>query len=518
MSTAMSLQPKSSQSDLPAAEVVEADVCLIAEGCYPYVSGGVSSWIDWLMRTQSDLEFSVVAIVSGFERRQRRYSFPPNVRGFSEVVLHRPLALHWSASWVRKPPRAELADALIALTSEGGAKELARIIELVKGGGLSFSELLNSRLAWDIVCRMYDTIMPQASFLHFYWAWRALFGGLFATLKAPLPKALVYHTISTGYAGMLAARAALETGRPAIITEHGIYTNERRIEILTADWMVDTVEKGLSINDDRIDLRDVWIRAFDAYARACYDACSAITTLYRDNQRLQMDLGAKGEKLKVIANGIEVERFNGLPRATCDMRPTMALIGRVVPIKDVKTFISAAADLRGRIPHLRALVLGPTDEDPAYFKECTELACELGLQETLIFTGNVNLVDYLPQIHVVVLTSLSEAQPLVLLEAGAAGIPCVTTDVGSCREILEGIGEQPALGPGGMVTHLVAPKQIADAVCGLLQDELLRRRLGHALCERVRRHYGSDRARREYSMLYRQFRTAPPRPPAARSG
>ena len=241
-------------------------------------------------------------------------------------------------------------------------------------------------------------------------------------------------------------------------------------------------------------------------------------TLYRDNQRLQMDLGAKGEKLKVIANGIEVERFNGLPRATCDMRPTMALIGRVVPIKDVKTFISAAADLRGRIPHLRALVLGPTDEDPAYFKECTELACELGLQETLIFTGNVNLVDYLPQIHVVVLTSLSEAQPLVLLEAGAAGIPCVTTDVGSCREILEGIGEQPALGPGGMVTHLVAPKQIADAVCGLLQDELLRRRLGHALCERVRRHYGSDRARREYSMLYRQFRTAPPRPPAARSG
>jgi hypothetical protein len=41
---------------------------------------------------------------------------------------------------------------------------------------------------------------------------------------------------------------------------------------------------GLSINDDRIDLRDVWIRAFNAYARACYDACSAITTLYRDNQ------------------------------------------------------------------------------------------------------------------------------------------------------------------------------------------------------------------------------------------
>jgi glycosyltransferase involved in cell wall biosynthesis len=365
---------------------------------------------------------------------------------------------------------------------------------------------------------MYDVIMPHASFLHFYWAWRALFGGLFATLKAPLPRARVYHTISTGYAGMFAARAALETGRPAIITEHGIYTNERRIEILTADWIVDTVEKGLSVNDDRVDLRDVWIKAFDAYARACYDVCGAITTLYRDNQRLQMSLGAQPEKLKIIANGIELGRFCDLARAGSEIRPTIALIGRVVPIKDVKTFILAAAALRDRVPQLRVLVLGPTDEDPAYFQECSELVREVGLQETLTFMGAVNLVDYLPQIHVVVLTSLSEAQPLVLLEAGAAGIPCVTTDVGSCREILEGAGEDAVFGSGGLVTNLVAPGQTADAIFGLLQDEERRRALGDRLCERVRRQYRSEQARAEYSSLYRQFRAASLRPAAERVG
>jgi glycosyltransferase involved in cell wall biosynthesis len=514
----MSSRPYPSAADLPAADAVDADVCLIVEGCYPYVSGGVSSWVDWLIRNQPDLEFSVVAILPNAERRQRRYSFPSNLRGFSEVVLHRRLAVQWSAAWGQRPPCFEIADALIALIDGGGAKELARTIELINGGGVSYSELLNSRLAWDVVCRMYDVIMPHASFLHFYWAWRALFGGLFATLKAPLPKALVYHTISTGYAGMLAARAALETGRPAMITEHGIYTNERRIEILTADWIVDTVEKGLSINDDRVDLRDVWIKVFDAYARACYDVCGAITTLYRDNQRLQISLGAQPEKLKVIANGIELGRFCGLPRAGSDVRPTIALIGRVVPIKDIKTFILAAAALRSRMPELRALVLGPTDEDPVYFQECSELVRELGLQETLTFTGAVNLVDYLPQIHVVVLTSLSEAQPLVLLEAGAAGIPCVTTDVGSCREILEGAGEDPVLGPGGLVTNLVAPEQTADAVFGLLQDEERRRELGDRLCERVRRQYGSEQARSEYSNLYRRFRTAPLRSPVERVG
>jgi glycosyltransferase involved in cell wall biosynthesis len=356
--------------------------------------------------------------------------------------------------------------------------------------------------------------MPHASFLHFYWAWRALFGGLFATLKAPLPKAMVYHTISTGYAGMFAARAALETGRPAMITEHGIYTNERRIEILTADWIVDTVQKGLSINDERIDLRDMWIKAFDAYAHACYDACSVITTLYRDNQRLQMNLGAERERLKLIANGIDVGRFCNVTRAGPDIPSTIALIGRVVPIKDVKTFILAAASLARRMPNLRAFVLGATDEDPAYFQECRDLVDEVGLHNTLTFMGSVNLVDYLPQIHVVVLTSLSEAQPLVLLEAGAAGIPCVTTDVGSCREILEGGDEDPVPGPGGIVSNLVAPEQIADSIYGLLQDDERRRKLGDTLCERVRRRYGSDRARSEYSNVYRQLRAARQRMPA----
>jgi polysaccharide biosynthesis protein PelF len=508
---------KTSQLALPTAEAVEADVCIIVEGCYPYVPGGVSSWIDWLLRAQPDLEFSVVAIVPNAERRQPRYSLPDNVKGFSEIVLHKPFSVHWSASWARERPCTELADALIALTTGGGASELGRLIELVNGGGLSFSALLNSRLAWDVICRMYEAIMPQASFLHFYWAWRTLFGGLFATLKAPLPKASIYHTISTGYAGMLAARATLETGRPAIVTEHGIYTNERRIEILTAEWIIDSVDKGLMLNDDRIDLRDLWMRAFDAYARACYDACSAITTICHDNQRLQINLGAQREKLKVIANGIKFEQFEQLPRATSDMRPTVALIGRVVPIKDIKTFIAAVADLRDRIPNLRALVLGPTDEDPAYYQECAELVRELGLHETLIFTGNVKLTDYLPQVHVVVLSSLSEGQPLVLLEAGAAGVPCVATDVGSCREIVEGTGERPALGPGGVVTKLVAPDQIAAAVFRLLQDEALRRKMGDTMCLRVKRYYHSERARREYAELYHQHLSAASRRPAEAS-
>jgi glycosyltransferase involved in cell wall biosynthesis len=351
--------------------------------------------------------------------------------------------------------------------------------------------------------RNYRETMPYGSFLHYFWAWRALLGGLFATLEFPLPRARAYHAISTGYAGVLAARAAIETRRPMLLTEHGIYTNERRIELLMADWVADTIDKGHRLDDPRIDLRDLWIAAFESYARTCYGAATEIVTLYRDNQRAQRSLGAPSANLRVIANGIAIERFEHLTQASRRDRPTVALIGRVVPIKDVKTFIAAAKILAESIPDVRALVLGPTDEDPDYFAECATLVDELGIGHVVEFTGGVNIVDYLPKIHVAALTSLSESQPLSLLEAGAAGIPFVATDVGSCREIIEGRDdEDPKFGAGGIVTSLVAPAEIAAAFARLLTDEDLRLSAAASLKQRVMNFYRSEQASAAYDALY----------------
>lgn len=509
------------------APTTQADVCLIVEGCYPFIAGGVSSWVDWLMRTQPQLRFAVVAIVSNQEPREIRYKFPDNLVQLSELTLH-----GGPMTKSRRPPALspgageELAQNLIDLARGGGLAEFGRIVEIVNGSNnagqspaLSMHDLLQSSLSLDLIRRMYDEVMPHASFLQFYWAWRALFGGLFSVMKFELPRAQAYHAISTGYAGLLAARATLETGRPAAITEHGIYTNERRIEILMAGWISDSVEKGLAIDDPRMDLRDLWISAFEGYARTCYQACAVITTLYRDNQQLQRALGAAEEKLLVIANGIAMERFEKLSWASPEAQPTMALIGRVVPIKDIKTFIAAAALVRQKFPNLRVLVLGPTNEDPAYFEECRQLVAELDLSGCFTFTGNVQIAEWMPSIHVVVLTSLSEAQPLVLLEAGAAGIPCVATNVGSCREMIEGQADADGtMEPGGFVTDLVAPDQVADGVCQLLASEDLRRRHGEAMRKRVRNSYHSDMAQRQYATLYRDLMAAPTSPHARECG
>lgn len=490
-----------------ASDAYEADVCLIVEGCYPFIRGGVSTWLDWLMRKQPDLTFSVIAISASKTGRKPVYEFPPNMRGFHELFLH-DFGHDAHFGHRQRELSKQLAQPLQQLFAGGGLQEFAQIDRLINAPEhpLSLCNLMNSALGWDVLTELYEKTMPQASFFHYFWAWRALFGGMFAAMKYSLPPARIYHTISTGYAGLLAARAHLETGRPVIITEHGIYTNERRIEILMAEWIADTVDKGLSLNDDRFDLRDMWICAFEAYARTCYQAASCITTLYEDNQKLQRSLGASEDKLLVIANGIDFKRFSVLPRAGRKDRPTLALIGRVVPIKDVKTYISAAHLVHQRIPDLRVIVMGPMDEDEEYNAECQTLVAELDMGEVIEFTGPVQITDYLPQVHVVALTSLSEAQPLVLLEAGAAGIPCVTTDVGSCREIIEGRSDEiPPLGRGGIVADLVAPDKIADAICTILLDMDKQWEYGESLRKRVETYYITENAAKAYGDLYRTY-------------
>src|SRR3546814_1348247 len=101
--------------------------------------------------------------------------------------------------------------------------------------------------------------MPEGSFLEFFWSWRSMMSSLFAVLLAEIPPARAYHTISTGYAGVLAARAHIETRRPALITEHGIYTNERRIEITMANWLHEVNAGSLAVQRKKRDLRDLWI-------------------------------------------------------------------------------------------------------------------------------------------------------------------------------------------------------------------------------------------------------------------
>ncbi|CAM3403264.1 GT4 family glycosyltransferase PelF [Paracoccus nototheniae] len=512
-------QPKSQPLHAPVLDSATdpVDVCLVVEGCYPFVAGGVSSWLDWLIRTQPDTRFAVVAIVADERPRQMRYDLPANVTTFQVL----PLAPRTRKPGLRHPQidGAQLADLMYRVLHLGEAAAFdaltALLVRPVRRQPFGFvraaeppnySDLTSSPAAWQALTECYARIAPQASFSDFFWAWRNLAGSLLAIATAPVPPARTYHAISTGYAGLYAVRAARAQGRTAAITEHGIYTNERRIDLVMADWIADTIDSGLSGGDARSDVRRFWIDTFESFARIAYDGCLRVTTLYGANQSFQRALGVPEAKMRVIPNGIALQKFAAITPQTAGRRPTVALIGRVVPIKDIEAYIAAAALVRRAIPDVRVLIIGPTDEDPDYHALCQRRVAELGLQDTISFTGKVDIMDYLPVIDVLVLTSISEAQPLVLLEAGAAGIPCVATDVGSCREIIEGApDEHPRLGLAGRVAAPMDADAIGAAIVELMADPALRAACGAVLRRRVQTYFTSEISAGRYADLYREL-------------
>ena len=494
-----------------AATAEQADVCLILEGTYPFVAGGVSTWTHDLIRRLSHLKFHILCLMPPAADLTHRYELPGNVIGLTQVTLQKLTPgkprIAQQAQFV-----ASLRAPLDALIRGGGMNALGELIDKIQArrGEVGQDVLLDSPEAWQLLVDMYQASYSETSFLDYFWSWRALMGGLFSLALAPMPKARVYHTVSTGYAGLYAARVRYELKRPALVTEHGIYTNERRIEIAMADWLFEIPLVGLGIDQPTLDLKDFWIGAFEGYSLACYEACNEIVTLYEGNQAFQLADGADPAKLAIIPNGIDFPRFSAIERTREGRPPTIALIGRVVPIKDVKSYIRSVALLKKIVPNVKALMMGPTEEDAEYYDDCAAMVKHLGLQETFEFTGRVLLDDYLGQVDAIVLTSISEAQPLVLLEAGASGIPSVATNVGSCSEILLGRSdEEPPLGPAGSVVRLSDPEATSQALGRLLTDSDWYQRCSVAIQERVRKYYQERDVMIAYGGLYERYLEEP---------
>lgn len=483
-----------------AIEAPEADICLVVEGAYPYVVGGVSGWLQDLMISLPDVHFHIVAIKPDDADTVWKIVPPANVTGVTEIAL----------STKRKLPRS-LPDAPVEAVMQaasdflhkGGSERLRALLDAL--GGIApapqVHDLLSHQAAFALLKREYTDDFDRSSFHHFFWASHVLLGGLLSMCLAPLPKARAYHSISTGFAGLFAARATIETGRPLCLTEHGIYQLERQIEVLMADWIGDQVDHGLALERENKDLRDLWRSAFGHYSAACYDCSDPIVALYAANSDVQRRLGAAPDRLRVIPNGIDLDRFDDVVDARDPDAPLVALIGRVVPIKDIKTFIRAAALVHERDPAIRFVVMGPTDEDADYAAECAAMVRDSGLSDCFDFAGRVRIEEWMPRIDLIVLTSLSEAQPLVILEAGACRIPVVAPDVGSCREMLEGGVD----GAGGIITPLVNPTATAEAIMDIVGSTTVRTRMGANLRARVERDYSHTTIIDTYRRLYQDL-------------
>jgi polysaccharide biosynthesis protein PelF len=483
-----------------------ADVCLVVEGGYPYVLGGVASWVDTLLRSLPEYQFHIVAIRNAAQSTKLKYQFPDNVCGFDNVVLDgrvfEPRA--WRS---RAAAQQTVYDCYQAVLSGVAPTQLRPLLLEIDQKKLGSKILLDSRQAWLAMEEHYSSLVAMAPLLDFFWAWRVLLRSLINIAVAPLPPARLYHATSTGYAGLFAARAKFAAGRPFLLTEHGIYTNERRIEICSADWIYESEISGYSVVDRHIELRDIWLNTFQAFSSTAYASADAITAQYRANQQSQIQDGAPANKFRLIPNGVHFDHLDATTRDRSPTdRPTILLVARIVPIKDPRTFILAAKILAETVPNVEAIIIGPEEEDPHYASECRGLVRQGQLENVVTFLGRVpDLLEYYRKADVIALTSISEAQPLALLEAGATGLPAVTTDVGSCREILGIVGDDAGIGPSGFVVPPADPRAFAEAASKLLLDPELRKRMGVAMRTRVGTIYNQTRVRKLYADFYEEF-------------
>ena len=134
-----------------------------------------------------------------------------------------------------------------------------------------------------------------------------------------------------------------------------IYTKERIAEISQADWIYEPDRFQINFSEGLGKLKQMWINLFLFLGQVAYDQATDIITLYSGNAATEVEFGAEERKISIIPNGIEPTRFNAIYDQhmarwqTSPEKKYVGFIGRVVPIKDVKTLLRAARIARGSL-------------------------------------------------------------------------------------------------------------------------------------------------------------------------
>lgn len=197
-------------------------------------------------------------------------------------------------------------------------------------------------------------------------------------------------------------------------------------------------------------------------------------------KRLVDEYHYPAEKTITIYNGVDLTFFKegrvfNLPRldgeGLCpDKRLRIICVARLSPVKRIDVLLESLALLaRSRTDWTCTIIGGGPLE-----QELKEKSQALGLSSCVRFTGHVQDVhSYMQKADLAVLSSDKEGLPLSLVEAMACGLPCVVTDVGGNREIVQH-------GVTGLVVEAGSPKQLADGIAYVLDHSEEREKMGQA--------------------------------------
>ncbi len=297
---------------------------------------------------------------------------------------------------------------------------------------------------------------------------------LYRLFRREQPHIVHTHTAKAGFIGRLAACLArvpivVHTYHGHIL--HGYYSPFK-------SWILRRMERILSCLTDR---------------------------LIAVSEQVKSDLisyhVAPPEKIVVIPLGLELKPFVDCDAYGGAFRNELALnhgnrlvgiVGRMVPVKNHRLFLDAAASVAAEEPVARFVVVG----DGPLRQDMEQHALALGIGDRVIFTGwRQDMSKIYADLDVLVVSSINEGTPVSAIEAMAAGCPVVATRVGGIPDLVRD-GETGYLVPAGDVQAL------SRGILRLLEDRQTASRMAKSAQAMVLERFNTGRLIADIEQLY----------------
>ncbi len=290
----------------------------------------------------------------------------------------------------------------------------------------------------------------------------------YPTFLKAVKNSKIVHTHGHPYlTSLIAGKLAKQYRKPLVLTQHNTF--------IEYDNLFDEVERLNDLSVGKQNLR---------YA-------DKIITVSNATKNYVLSLGAKPSKIKVVYNGVDLNRFRPIKGKKAEMRRKLGIaqdavvfltVRRLVYKNGVDTLIDCATIAIKQNPRVVFLVVGKGPD----LENVRTRAVELGIEHNFKLTGFVSDEDlpfYYNAADFFVLPSKSgEGLPLVATEAMACALPVIATDVGGVKEVL--MPEFGKLVPSNQ------PQLLADAVLDFAETDFSGRK--NELRARVEEKFGWD--------------------------